>query len=188
MRIGIDQPDAVCLDVRMPDMDGIQTLKHIRGLGPRPPVLMISANDDMPVAKEALALGAFDYALKPIDFAYLSRTLEKMLSTSEPESRVVPDGERLPSPEVALYELALQVFRTTRVLSEVAREALGVQIEQCALWLVQRSGTEKSELVRTLSQLRTLLRFAKDLGDLSDDTHRGLESMIVRARRALGML
>jgi DNA-binding NtrC family response regulator len=189
MRIGIERPDAVCLDVRMPEMDGIDALRHIRDLGTGTPVLMISANDDLLVAKEAIALGAFDYALKPIDFAYLSRTLEKMLASAESPGGSGIEADCPTSPEGTLYELAMQVFRTTRAMSALARDVLGAHLEQSALGLVQRStATEKSDLVRSLNQLRTLLRFAKDLGDLSDDSHRALESLVVRARRALGLL
>jgi two-component system response regulator AtoC len=189
MRLEIDKPDAICLDVRMPDMDGIQTLRHIHDRGTGTPVLMISANDDLPVTKEALALGAFDYALKPIDFAYLSRTVEKMLASARPAGASETEPERPASTEAVLYDLAMQVFRATRAMPAVAREALGVQLEHSALGMVQRStGTEKTELVRSLNHLRTLARFAKDLGDVSDDGYRAVESLIVKARRSMGLI
>lgn len=59
--------DAVILDVEMPDMDGITTLKLIRELYPRLPVLMFSTLTERSarVTFEALAAGANDYALKP---------------------------------------------------------------------------------------------------------------------------
>jgi two-component system chemotaxis response regulator CheB len=60
-------PDAVILDVEMPGMDGITTLKLIRELYPRLPVLMFSTLTERSarVTFEALAAGANDYALKP---------------------------------------------------------------------------------------------------------------------------
>src|SRR5262249_45875499 len=79
-----DKPAVVLLDMRMPDMDGIETLKRIRAVSVRIPVLMVSASDDLTAAREAIALGAFDYTLKPVDWDYLGRALDKMLSDVAP--------------------------------------------------------------------------------------------------------
>src|SRR5712692_4546996 len=83
-RLEADRPDAVLLDVRMPGMDGIETLKRIVAKKTGARVLMCSANDDLMLAKEAIALGAFDYILKPIDFGYLSRALDQMTRREAP--------------------------------------------------------------------------------------------------------
>ena len=47
--------------------------------------------------------------------------------------------------------------------------------------------SERGELLKSLNEVRTLLRFAKDLGDVTDETHRMLESHIVRARGSMGL-
>jgi CheY-like chemotaxis protein len=186
-RLATDKPDLIFLDMRMPGMDGIEALKRIRAANLRIPVLMISANDDLAAAKQAIALGAFDYTLKPVDFNYLGRALDKMLATAQP---VVEHGfggiEPVASAQGLLYDLALEVFRATRTFPPTSRESLGVAIEHAALSLVQRAG-DKPENVRALNQVRSLLRFAKDLGDLADETHRMLESHIARARRSVGL-
>jgi len=190
-RLGLDRPDAVLLDMRMPVMDGIETLKRIRAVNVRVPVLMVSANDDLGAAKEAIALGAFDYTLKPIDFAYLNRALDKMLATASPVVGIGSGPAPLAatgSPHGLLYDLALEIFRVTRGFPSVSRESVGVGLEQAALALVQRGGgVEKAESVRALNQIRALLRFAKDLGDITDDAHRTLESHIARARGSVGL-
>jgi DNA-binding NtrC family response regulator len=189
-RLAADRPDIVLLDMRMPEMDGLETLKRIRGVNMRIPVLMISANDDVAAAKEAISLGAFDYTLKPVDFDYLSRALDKMLAA------VAPSAERGPGDASAatgsahglLYGLALEVFRITRALSPGARESLAPALESAALVLVQRGGVaEKAETVRALNQIRSLLRFAKDLGDITDEAHRSVESHMAKARRSVGL-
>ena len=66
-RIPTMKPDVVTLDVEMPGMDGIQTLKEIRRLHPTLPVIMCSAITDAGAAitLEALSLGASDYVTKP---------------------------------------------------------------------------------------------------------------------------
>jgi CheY-like chemotaxis protein len=185
-RLGTDKPDLMFLDMRMPGMDGIEALKRVRAINLRIPVLMISANDDLAAVKEAIGLGAFDYTLKPVDFAYLGRALDKMLLSLGPTMEHGIGIEPVASPQGMLYDLALEVFRVTRSWPASSRETLGTAIEQVALGMVQRAG-EKGENVRALNHIRSLLRFAKDLGDIPDDTHRMLESHITRARRSVGL-
>jgi hypothetical protein len=113
-----------------------------------------------------------------------------MMARSPAQPR--PDEEggsaATPSAHNLLYDLALDIFRTARALSPVARESLGRELEQAALAALQRGvGGEKQEVVRALNQIRTLLRFAKDLGDIADDAHRVLDAAVARARRSIGL-
>ena len=59
--------DVVVLDVRMPGMDGIQTLREIRRLDPLIETVMLSGHASLAAAREAMELGAFDYLMKPVD-------------------------------------------------------------------------------------------------------------------------
>jgi diguanylate cyclase (GGDEF)-like protein len=63
--------DAVLLDVMMPEMDGLETLRHIRRrhAGGDLPVIMVTAKNQSEDVVEALELGANDYVSKPVDFA-----------------------------------------------------------------------------------------------------------------------
>ena len=71
----------------------------------------------------------------------------------------------------------------------MARESVGRELEHVALYALQRGvGGEKPEVIRALNQVRTVLRFAKDLGDMSDDTHRALDAYVARARRSVGLI
>ena len=59
-------PDAVVLDIKMPEMDGLELLKALRERGYDMPVLMISGHADVATAVEATRRGAFDFFEKPL--------------------------------------------------------------------------------------------------------------------------
>ncbi len=67
-----EQPaEVVVLDVGMPDMDGIQVLREIKMRFPRTQVLMLTGHADMEVAISGMAMGAFDYLMKPVELEIL---------------------------------------------------------------------------------------------------------------------
>ena len=72
-----DPVDVVVLDVKMPGMDGIETLREIRKRFPDLPVIMMTGHGTVEAAREGKALGAFDYMLKPANFEELREKLEK---------------------------------------------------------------------------------------------------------------
>ena len=59
--------DVVILDVRMPGMDGIDTLRAIKKHHPLTEVIMLTGHASMEVAIQGMELGAFDYLMKPMD-------------------------------------------------------------------------------------------------------------------------
>jgi DNA-binding NtrC family response regulator len=59
--------DVVILDVRMPGMDGIETLREIKSRHPLIEVIMLTGHASMEVAIEGMENGAFDYLMKPMD-------------------------------------------------------------------------------------------------------------------------
>jgi len=65
------QPSLILLDIRMPGMDGLETLQRIQKLNKAARIIMITAADEEEIAKEAMHRGAYDYITKPIDFGYL---------------------------------------------------------------------------------------------------------------------
>ena len=73
--LGADQPDLVLLDVSMPDMDGVETLRRIVALQPSMPVIMVTANADIATTSKLLAMGAVDYIPKPFDLDYLDQAV-----------------------------------------------------------------------------------------------------------------
>ena len=60
--------DVVILDIRMPGMDGIDTLKQIKKIHPIVEVILLTGHGSTETAVEGMKLGAFDYLMKPADF------------------------------------------------------------------------------------------------------------------------
>jgi DNA-binding NtrC family response regulator len=67
----------VILDVKMPGMDGIETLQEIKKHYPLVEVIMLTGHGTTKTAVEGMKLGAFDYLLKPADFDDLTQKLEE---------------------------------------------------------------------------------------------------------------
>jgi CheY-like chemotaxis protein len=73
-------PDVVLLDLQMPGMDGLETLRRLRQLRPHSKVIMCSGLDDPEKIREAASLGAHAYLVKPVQHLYLSAAVERCLT------------------------------------------------------------------------------------------------------------
>ena len=70
-----ERPHLILLDIQMPKMDGLEVLRHLRAIDKEVGVIMITGVNDEETARQAMALGAFDYIVKPLDLPYLERSL-----------------------------------------------------------------------------------------------------------------
>ena len=68
--------DVVILDIKMPGMDGIETLREIKKQYPIIEVILLTGHGSTETAVEGMKLGAFDYLMKPADFGDLAAKLE----------------------------------------------------------------------------------------------------------------
>lgn len=68
--------DVVILDIKMPGMDGIETLREIKKQYPLVEVIMLTGHGSTETAVQGMKLGAFDYLMKPADFTDLTVKLE----------------------------------------------------------------------------------------------------------------
>jgi two-component system, OmpR family, response regulator MprA len=78
-------PDAVVLDVGMPDVDGLEVCKRLRMLGNRVPILMLTARVEISDRVAGLDAGADDYLVKPFDVDELKARLRALLRRTGPE-------------------------------------------------------------------------------------------------------
>ena len=78
-QVAAGQPDAMVLDVMMPDLSGIDVCRHLRRAGDRIPILMLTARDAISDRVEGLDAGADDYLVKPFDVDELKARVRALL-------------------------------------------------------------------------------------------------------------
>ena len=85
--------DVVILDIKMPGMDGIETLKEIKKRFPLVEVIMLTGHGTTETAVKGMKLGAFDYLLKPADFDDLLEKLEKARKRKDEQEERIRKAE-----------------------------------------------------------------------------------------------
>ncbi len=83
-----ESPDLVLLDVRLPDLGGLEVLQQLKQNGDARAVIMITADPRLDDVKAALKLGAYDFVGKPIDFDELAVTTKNALEATKLKTEV----------------------------------------------------------------------------------------------------
>jgi two-component system, response regulator, stage 0 sporulation protein F len=174
-------PDLVLLDVRMPGIDGVETLRRLRAIAKDLAVIMVTANEDVGLARDTLKLGALDYVAKPFDFVYLERAIMAGLAqggAGEPAA-AAPSGD-------PWRDLARAVFQAVRGMGSVARASTGARLEDAALAAARESAAGRRDAVASaLGAVELLLGLAADLRDLTGTELGTVRAAVERARQAL---
>jgi DNA-binding NtrC family response regulator len=136
---------ALLLDLRMPDVQGLDLLRQIREGFPRLPVIMVTAHGTVKTAVEAMKLGAFDFITKPVDREELVAAVGKALRQSDAETGTSELFFHLPRD-------ARAVFRDPRSAALVAEVKKAATVDLPAL-ITGESGVGKEVFALLLHQL-----------------------------------
>ncbi len=141
-----DPPDLILLDLKLPNIDGLQVLRQIKELSPHVQVLIMTAYADVGTAVEAMKLGAYDYLPKPIDFENLAVTIRNALEASQLKRKVQLLSEK------HLYPYHFdRIVGTSRGIQEVIAMARKVARSEATTVLIEgESGTGKDLLAKAI--------------------------------------
>ena len=133
------RPDVVILDIKMPELDGLEVLRRVKRIDPAIEVVMITAYASLETVKLALTHGAFEYLIKPFSRQDLEDVVRRALERRHAElgargqvSRLVEEMRRLTAKtrdleETARREAFEQSLRVTQlsILREISRTIIG---------------------------------------------------------------
>jgi two-component system response regulator MprA len=89
-KLAASAPDALVLDIGLPEVDGLEVTRRLRGAGDRTPILMLTARDAVADRIDGLDAGADDYLVKPFDLGELKARIRALLrrstGSSDPDS------------------------------------------------------------------------------------------------------
>jgi len=123
---GEEIPDCILLDIRMPELSGIDVLESVKKSHPLISVIMLTAHTDLEVAVDTMKKGAFDYIVKPVRRFQLVEVIKKALRYREMQL----ENERL-ARENREYQLSLEkkVAERTRELIQAYKKLKNANLE-----------------------------------------------------------
>ena len=84
-------PDLIITDLKMPQMDGIEMLEKLRGMGKNTYVIILTAYDSFSYIQAALRLEAVDYLLKPFHDGDLEKAVQRVQAKLTPKEQALPE-------------------------------------------------------------------------------------------------
>jgi len=137
--------DLLMSDIRMPDMDGLQFLRHVHEKWPELPVILMTAYGSLETTMDALRLGAWDYISKPFSPDQIRAMVKKVLDVRELQQQRMRGQPKAPEAPEFIGSSATMV-NLYKQLARVADSSASVLIEG-------ESGTGKELTARSLHQL-----------------------------------
>ncbi len=134
--------DAVLLDVWMPGMDGLETLRRIREVYPNLPVIMISGHGTIDTAVKAVKTGAFDFIEKPISLTKLLITLSRAIEQGELRLENVELKERI--------EKKYRLVGDSEAMGRVRAEIAAAGPTNASVLIVGENGSGKEIVAREI--------------------------------------
>ena len=171
-------PDALILDLGLPDLDGIDLLKMIRSVA-NMPILVLTAREDEESVLNAFAGGADDYVVKPVSGPQLSARIEALLrrrSSEKPERLKVGELDILLGPREITFkgvtlELTAKEFDVLAYLASKPGTVVSKEELHSVIWKAP-AGTEGRTIDVHISTLR------RKLGEKPDDKDRYLHTIV----------
>ena len=138
-------PDLIMMDIQMPGIDGIETLKRVKEYDSRIPVIMMSAHGTIERAVRSMRLGAYDFITKPIERERLLITVKNALMTSSLKREV----DELKSELKQKYTFK-NIIGQSGVMMDVFKSVEKVVDSNVTVLIQGESGTGKELIARAI--------------------------------------
>lgn len=138
-------PDVVLMDIRMPVMDGIDTLKIMRDRQPRIPVILMTAYAEVETAIEALRSGAFDYVIKPFDLDELNLVIQRALQLQAMKQEIRSLHKALSTS----WQWG-HILTTSPLMIDICKDTAKIALSQASVLISGESGTGKELIARAI--------------------------------------
>jgi len=138
-------PDLVIMDVRMPELDGIEALSRVKATNPKTAVLIMTAFGSSNAAIRAMELGAFDYITKPFELEKISHTVKRVLDYQDltQEVEVLRD-------EISTLVQTERIVGNSPAMQEVYKTIGKVAKADATVLITGESGTGKELVAEAL--------------------------------------
>ncbi len=137
--------DLVISDVRMPEMDGLTLLGHLRQIAPQTPVLMLTAYGTVESAVSAMRAGAYDYLLKPIQFDDALLKIQRALEYGE-----ITRTQRVTTEILAETSTFHNLVGTSLSMSRLFEMVRKLSTVKSSVLIIGESGTGKELFARAI--------------------------------------
>jgi two-component system response regulator AtoC len=138
-------PDLVIMDVRMPELDGIEALSRVKATNPKTAVLIMTAFGSSNAAIRAMELGAFDYITKPFELDKISHSVKRVLDYQDltQEVEVLRD-------EISSLVQTERIVGNSPAMQEVYKTVGKVAKADATVLITGESGTGKELVAEAL--------------------------------------
>ncbi len=140
--------DAILMDMRMPDMDGMTALSTIKAYNPAIPVIIMTAYSAVENAIDAMKAGAYDYLTKPLDFDKLKITLNRAIE----HSALIEENTRLKAQIGELPGIRPRILGSSPKMQRLLELIRTVAPSDTTVLIYGKSGTGKELVARALHE------------------------------------
>ncbi|MFN8626980.1 MAG: sigma-54 dependent transcriptional regulator [Candidatus Binatia bacterium] len=141
-----DRFDLALVDIKMPGLDGLEVMSKVRDAGLPTPIVIITAQNTMANAIEAMKRGAYDYLTKPFDIEEVRLLVRRVLEMR----RQAADLTRLGEQHRRRFELGVEIIGTTPAMQEIFKTIGRVAPTDATVLLQGESGTGKELIARAI--------------------------------------
>jgi signal transduction histidine kinase len=184
------EPDLVLLDLHMPGLDGFEVMRQLRALigdGAYLPILVLTADANSEVKKEALAGGATDFLMKPFDMTEVLLRIRNLLETRLLYVEVQSHNLQLETEVASRTRELRESLNTLRVLDEERRNLLGHLVQAQEEERARIAGDIHDDSIQVMTAVG--LRLSLIRGATGNEEHRlALDKLEELVRRAIDRL